>query len=443
MTTYTRIFSNNAKTTLTSPITSTDSSLIVSDASKFPVPGNNQYFLATLDTGLTNEIVEVHGVTGNTFTGCVRGAESTIAQSFLTGTRIENRVTAGTLSSFARISDIPYDSPSFIGVPVVPTAPEGTASEQIANTAFVAGAVADGLSGVSGQFKDAPGLDFTANTTITAGQVDGWGRLHGVGLIVTLPALASVRRGSTFTILGGTYGGTLRGSFSENITDNLSNSANTLHVNIGECITVVNNKGVDWSVIVNDKKTAVTQTPGDNTTNIATTAFVIGQASSSNPSQASTAAAGTSTSYSRADHVHPATAPTAASSDNSTAIATTAFVSGTAKSFTKAQRGAVVALTSSTGSIAVNLSLANNYSHTLTENTTLAAPSNAVEGQSGYLYLTQNASSAKTLAYNTFWKFPGGSIPTLTTTLSAVDVFVYSVDPGGTSATCQLLKDRK
>lgn len=114
-----------------------------------------------------------------------------------------------------------------------------------------------------------------------------------------------------------------------------------------------------------------------------------------------------------------------------------------AQTFTKAQRGAVIDLASTAGSIAVDLALANNYKHTLTENTVLAAPTNAVEGQSGYLFLQQHATAAKTLAYNTFWKFSNGTIPTLTTTLGAFDMLVYSVDPGGATATCQLLKDRK
>ena len=105
MTTYTRLYANNAKTTLASPISYSDTSIIVTDASLFPVPGTNQYFMVTIDAGATLEIIEVHGITGNVLTGCVRGAEATTAQSFVTGTRIENRVTAGGLAAFARLID--------------------------------------------------------------------------------------------------------------------------------------------------------------------------------------------------------------------------------------------------------------------------------------------------------------------------------------------------
>lgn len=115
---------------------------------------------------------------------------------------------------------------------------------------------------------------------------------------------------------------------------------------------------------------------------------------------------------------------------------------GTANSWTKAQRGTPVALTSAAASIAVDLSLANNFTHTLTENTTLAAPSNAVAGQSGVLVLTQHASAPKTLAYNAFWKFPSGVVPVLTATNSAVDTFSYYVE-SATRATCNMLNDVK
>ena len=109
--------------------------------------------------------------------------------------------------------------------------------------------------------------------------------------------------------------------------------------------------------------------------------------------------------------------------------------------FTGAQIGNVSALTSTNASIAINLARNNNFSHTTTENTTLAAPNNPVAGQSGVIVITQGA-TARTLAYNTFWKFAGGTVPTLTATASAVDSFAYYVE-SATRATCQLIKDVK
>jgi len=66
--------------------------------------------------------------------------------------------------------------------------------------------------------------------------------------------------------------------------------------------------------------------PDTNTLQAASTSFVLGQAATTAPLQPGTASAGAATRWSRGDHVHPATAPTPAPSDNSTAIATTAFV---------------------------------------------------------------------------------------------------------------------
>jgi len=112
-----------------------------------------------------------------------------------------------------------------------------------------------------------------------------------------------------------------------------------------------------------------------------------------------------------------------------------------ANTFTGAQIGTVTALTSSGASVAINLATNNNFSYTTAESSTLAAPSNPVAGQSGVITITQGA-TARTLAYNTFWKFPGGTVPTLTATVGAVDVFAYSVE-SGSRCTCQLIKDVK
>lgn len=56
--------------------------------------------------------------------------------------------------------------------------------------------------------------------------------------------------------------------------------------------------------------TATTATADNNSTRIATTAFVVGQASSTTPADTGTAAVGTSLKYARADHVHANPLPT-------------------------------------------------------------------------------------------------------------------------------------
>ena len=113
----------------------------------------------------------------------------------------------------------------------------------------------------------------------------------------------------------------------------------------------------------------------------------------------------------------------------------------TGNTFTGAQIGTVTALTSTAAAMAINLATNNNFRHTTSENTTLSAPSNPVAGQSGVITITQGA-TARLLAYNAFWKFPGGTVPTLTAVVGAVDVLAYYVE-SATRATCQLLKDVK
>jgi hypothetical protein len=99
---------------------------------------------------------------------------------------------------------------------------------------------------------------------------------------------------------------------------------------------------------------------------------------------------------------------------------------GLAQSFTKAQRGAVVALTDA-ATIAVDLSLGNNFSVTLAGNRTLGDPTNVTAGQSGVIVVTQDGTGSRTLAYGgTKYKFAGGTAPTLTAGAGgAVDVLAY------------------
>ena len=97
-----------------------------------------------------------------------------------------------------------------------------------------------------------------------------------------------------------------------------------------------------------------------------------------------------------------------------------------AQSYTAAQRGTISALTDG-ATITADLAVANNFSVTLGGNRTLANPSNQTAGQSGCIWITQDGTGSRTLAYGSQWDFTGGTAPTLSTAAAAVDCLVYAV----------------
>lgn len=102
-----QLFANSAKTTLSSAITTSSTSLLVLDGSTFPSPSTYEYFLCTLESSGSIEIVMITSRVGNTliiggmlYSGQTvqgRGQEGTSCQSFSVGTRVECRVTRDTL----------------------------------------------------------------------------------------------------------------------------------------------------------------------------------------------------------------------------------------------------------------------------------------------------------------------------------------------------------
>jgi len=76
-------------------------------------------------------------------------------------------------------------------------------------------------------------------------------------------------------------------------------------------------------------------------------------------------------------------------------------------------------------SITSDFAKGNNFLVTLGGNRTLAAPSNAVAGQSGSIYIIQDGTGSRTLAYNTVWQFVSATVPTLSTGAGDVDMLVY------------------
>lgn len=98
-----------------------------------------------------------------------------------------------------------------------------------------------------------------------------------------------------------------------------------------------------------------------------------------------------------------------------------------ANTWTKAQSVAPVAVTSSAASIATDASLSNIFTHTMTENTTLANPTNLVAG-TYYTWRFTQGSPAKTLAYGNLFKWAGGTPMTISVGNGAIDTITSLYD---------------
>jgi len=129
-------------------------------------------------------------------------------------------------------------------------------------------------------------------------------------------------------------------------------------------------------------------------------------------------------------------APTPGGGDNSTRIATTAFVAGSlggyallnsSQTFSGGQRGAY-SIVGDTTNISLNFNATNNFYVTLGGNRLLDTPIFVNEGQSGVIRVIQDGVGGRTLSFASIWKFPDGTPPSLTTTPGAVDLLVYHVE---------------
>lgn len=91
-------------------------------------------------------------------------------------------------------------------------------------------------------------------------------------------------------------------------------------------------------------------------------------------------------------------------------------------------------------SIAVDFALGNNFLVTIGGNRTLAAPTNAVAGQSGQIHVIQDGTGSRTLAYNGVYQFVSGTAPTLSTGAADVDILMYTTR-SATTVDAVLLKN--
>ena len=107
-----------------------------------------------------------------------------------------------------------------------------------------------------------------------------------------------------------------------------------------------------------------------------------------------------------------------ASNKLSTAAGGISLTGGAAANITALSDGAT---------ITIDMATACHHSVTLGGNRTFAAPSNQVVGQAGSIFITQDGTGSRTAAFNSAFKFVGGTAPTLTTTASATDRIDYII----------------
>ncbi len=97
------VFKNNAKTTLSSAVNNSTTTIPVTEGSVFPavnLSGAGTFFLLTLDDETNNEIVKVtscSGASGNINLTVIRAQEGTTARAFASGDKAELRFTSGTI----------------------------------------------------------------------------------------------------------------------------------------------------------------------------------------------------------------------------------------------------------------------------------------------------------------------------------------------------------
>ena len=78
-------------------------------------------------------------------------------------------------------------------------------------------------------------------------------------------------------------------------------------------------------------------------------------------------------------------------------------------------------------SVSLSFNQGSNFALTLGGNRTLSTPTNAAVGSGGSIFVVQDGTGGRTLAYATEWHFAGGTVPTLSTAAAAVDRIDYIV----------------
>ena len=198
----------------------------------------------------------------------------------------------------------------------------------------------------------------------------------------------------------------------------LAQTSVDLATSIGTTNTRIAQTSTDLAASIGTTNTRIAQTSTDLATSIGTTNTRIAQTSTDLAASIGTRlplAGGTLTGILSATDVY--VSALAVGADN---------LLGKDIHIEKAAVADIQALTDGTN-ITVDFNVGQNFTVTLAGNRTLDNPDNCVAGQVGSIFVVQDGTGSRTLAYGTSWDFPAGEAPVLSTDAAAIDRIDYIV----------------
>lgn len=112
-------------------------------------------------------------------------------------------------------------------------------------------------------------------------------------------------------------------------------------------------------------------------------------------------------------------------STGSATVGTRVAVVNTAQQYSRAHNFAATALTITSGTVPWNLAENQVATLTVSTTTTMNTPTNPQAGSTYVLIVTQGTGGSNTLSFSTAYKFPGGTVPVLSTGSAQVDVLSF------------------
>jgi len=351
------------------------------------------------------------------------GSFETITDANETVLITENGVSVSTASTSASLRVNPDLSISSI------TASIGSFTTSVSATNFVAatGSFTTKVSGVAAEFSG----DVSANNVYAATNI-----FVGGTEIPNAAAITSINAAHTSTTDRLVATSAALATSIANVSAAMATSIATRTAAITSINTVLAQTSVDLATSIGTTNTRIAQTSTDLAASIGTTNTRIAQTSTdlaTSIGTTNTRIAQTSTDLAASIGTR---LPLAGGTLTGILSATDVYVSALAVGadnllgkdihIEKAAVADIQALTDGTN-IAVDLNTGQNFTVTLAGNRTLSNPTNCVAGQVGSIFVVQDGTGSRTLAYGTSWDFAGGEAPVLSTDAAAIDRIDYIV----------------